>query len=132
MPIDYYEVEKMDLATGRWVPCGRSDGDKTTFDVKNLQAGHAYQFRVRAVNREGEGDNLVTTDPTIAKNPFDAPGKMDTPSVVDWDKDHVDLEWKPPASDGGAPITEYIVEKKDSGGRWVEAICFPAGTTKVC
>lgn len=51
MPVDYYEVEKMDLASGRWVPCGRADGDKTAFEVKNLQAGHAYQFRVRAVNK---------------------------------------------------------------------------------
>lgn len=53
---------------------------------------------------------------------------MDVPNVVDWDKDHVDLEWKPPTSDGGSPIQEYIIEKKDSHGRWVEAIRVPFGT----
>uniref|UniRef100_A0A1I7S352 non-specific serine/threonine protein kinase n=1 Tax=Bursaphelenchus xylophilus TaxID=6326 RepID=A0A1I7S352_BURXY len=130
VPIDSYEVEKMDLATGRWVPCGRVDGNQTSIKVGSLQAGHQYQFRVRAVNKEGESDPLTTKDPTLAKNPYDAPGKMDKPDVVDWDKDHVDLEWKPPASDGGAPIEEYVIEKKDSGGRWVEAERVPVGTTK--
>lgn len=35
---------------------------------------------------------------------------MEKPDVVNWDKDHVDLEWKTP-DDGGAPIEEFIVEK---------------------
>lgn len=41
VPIEYYEIEKMDLATGRWVPCGRADSTKTT--VNNLQPGHQYK-----------------------------------------------------------------------------------------
>lgn len=34
-------------------------------------------------------------------DPASKPGK---PKAVDWDKDHIDLEWTPPESDGGAPI----------------------------
>lgn len=79
-----------------------------------------FQFRVRAVNKEGESDPLVTEDGTLAKNPFDVPGKVEKPDVVDWDKDHVDLQWKKP-DDGGAAIEEYIIEKKDKHGRWEEA-----------
>lgn len=108
MPIDHYDIEKMDLETGRWVPCGRSDG--TNFQVQNLQPGHSYQFRVRAVNKEGESDPLTTTDPTLAKNPYEVPDKIEKPKVVDWDKDRIDIEWKTP-NDGGAPIEEYIIEK---------------------
>lgn len=44
---------------------------------------------------------------------IDLPGKPDTPEIVDWDVDRVDLKWKEPKSDGGAPITGYIIEKKE-------------------
>lgn len=37
----------------------------------------------------------------IAKNPWDVPGKPQDVKIVDWDKDHMDLEWKPPIIDGG-------------------------------
>uniref|UniRef100_A0A914UY65 Twitchin n=1 Tax=Plectus sambesii TaxID=2011161 RepID=A0A914UY65_9BILA len=125
--IDHYEIEKMDLATGRWVPCGRTNDTKTT--VASLQGGHSYQFRVRAVNKEGESDPLTNEAAILAKNPYDAPDKMDKPELVDWDKDHVDLSWKPPANDNGAPVEKYIVEKKDKHGRWEKALEVPASQT---
>lgn len=35
----------------------------------------------------------------------------------------MDLKWEKPANDGGAPITAYIVEKKDRDtGKWVKAV----------
>lgn len=41
---------------------------------------------------------------------------------VDWDVDHVDLKWEPPFSDGGAPITGYIIEKKSKHAKeWTHA-----------
>ncbi|ULT95623.1 hypothetical protein L3Y34_004374 [Caenorhabditis briggsae] len=121
-PIDHYEIEKMDMATGRWVPCGRSETTKTT--VPNLQPGHEYKFRVRAVNKEGESDPLTTNTAILAKNPYEVPGKVDKPELVDWDKDHVDLAWKTP-DDGGAPIEAFVIEKKDKNGRWEEALVVP-------
>lgn len=36
--------------------------------------------------------------PITAKNPWDVPGKPQDVKVIDWDKDHMDLEWKPPIS----------------------------------
>ncbi|KAK6747288.1 hypothetical protein RB195_000476 [Necator americanus] len=128
VPIDHYDIEKMDTATGRWVPCGRAEGTKAT--VNNLQPGHQYKFRVRAVNKEGESDPLATDKEILAKNPYEAPGKIEKPQVTDWDKDHADLEWKPPADDGGAPIEEYIIEQKDKHGRWEEVMTVPAGQTQ--
>lgn len=88
-------------------------------------------FRVKAVNRQGESKYLVSNIPITAKNPWNVAGKPQDVKVVDWDKNHMDLEWKPPISviilfllfyflfkDGGAPIDSYIIEKKDKFGNW--------------
>uniref|UniRef100_A0A0N5D1Z0 non-specific serine/threonine protein kinase n=1 Tax=Thelazia callipaeda TaxID=103827 RepID=A0A0N5D1Z0_THECL len=127
LPIDHYEIEKMDMSTGRWVPCGRSEDCTAT--VHNLQEGKLYQFRVRAVNKEGESSPLSTEgDGLLAKNPYDIPEKMDKPEIVDWDKDHIDLQWKAP-NDGGSPIEEYVIEMKDKYGKWTEAMKVPGSET---
>lgn len=63
---------------------------------------------------------------TFADEP-DAPGR---PTIMDWDRDHVDLQWPAPGNDGGSPITGYIVQKKEKGSPyWVNAVHVPAGQT---
>lgn len=38
---------------------------------------------------------------------------------MDWDAGRVDIKWTAPESDGGAPITSYMVEYKDKfSGEW--------------
>lgn len=70
-PIDHYECDKLDVATGKWVPCAKSDTPE--FDVKGLIEGHQYRFRVRAVNAEGESPSLETEHAITAKDPFSRP-----------------------------------------------------------
>ena len=67
-PITGYKVEKLDKNTGRWVPVGRTND--TEMDVKGLQEGHDYEFRVKALNEEGESEPLVTDGSITAKNPY--------------------------------------------------------------
>lgn len=44
------------------------------------------------------------------------------PDVTDWDRDYVDLKWTPPSKDGGAPITGYVIEKREKGNpKWTKA-----------
>lgn len=67
-PVSHYAIEKQDQETGRWVPVGRTDKPEMT--VQNLEPGHEYKFRVKAVNNEGESDPLDTELGVVAKNPF--------------------------------------------------------------
>lgn len=117
VPITGYVIEKMDTSTGRWVPAGTADPEKTEQEVKGLEQNHRYQFRVRAVNEEGESDPLETDSAITAKNPFDVSAPPGLPELEDWDEHHVKLKWEPPIRDGGAPITSYTIEvmDKDSG-----------------
>lgn len=75
-PIKEYEIEKMDMATGKWVRVGRVPGDKIgpdgklEYEVNGLNPGSEYKFRVTAVNAEGDSEPLVADRSIIAKNPF--------------------------------------------------------------
>ncbi|KHJ76844.1 immunoglobulin I-set domain protein, partial [Oesophagostomum dentatum] len=126
-PITNYIVEKQEDG-GRWVPCGETAD--TNLKVGKLNEGHEYKFRVKAVNRQGTSAPLQTDHAIVAKNPFDEPGAPTDVTPVDWDKDHVDLEWKAPENDGGAPIDHYIIEKKDKYGDWVPCATVDGKTTK--
>mgnify|MGYP002387094732 FL=1 len=94
-PIDRYVIEKQDVGRG-WTSAGEVNGDTTTIRVMKLIPGKEYQFRVRAVNKEGESEALETTGATLAKNPYDEPSAPGKPEIFDWDKDHVDLQWQEP------------------------------------
>ncbi|KHJ84916.1 fibronectin type III domain protein, partial [Oesophagostomum dentatum] len=116
----HYRVEKMDTSRGTWQEVGNFP--ECTAKVNKLIPGKEYQFRVMAVNLQGESKPLETTEPIIAKNEFDVPDAVDKPEVVDWDKDRIDIQWKPPANNGGSPVKTYIVEKKEKGSAiWNEA-----------
>lgn len=122
-PITAYQVEKLDKATGRWVPVGRADPDETEFDVKGLQEGHEYQFRVKAINDEGESEPLETDGTIIAKNPYEVTDKPGTPEIIDWGPNHAELKWEAPKKTNGAPVTGYIIEKKEKfSPHWEEVV----------
>jgi predicted phage tail protein len=67
-PIETYLVEKFDPDTGIWLPVGRTKDPE--LEVQGLIPGHEYQFRVKAVNKEGESEPLETLSSIIAKDPF--------------------------------------------------------------
>lgn len=120
-PIDHYVVERMDTETGRWVPVTTTKLPEA--EVGGLTEGKEYQFRVKAVNVEGESEPLVTDVPTVAKYPYSVAEAPSKPEFKDWARDFVALTWKAPESDGGAPITGYVIEKKDAtGSKWVKVL----------
>ena len=71
--ITHYEVEKMDVNSGQWLPI--KNVKSFSLDVTNLVEGKSYKFLVRAVNQDGDSPDLETEEGIMAKNPFDPPGK---------------------------------------------------------
>src|SRR6218665_902440 len=66
-----YVLEKKPKGAANWqkVP-GTIGPNDTTATAKNLEPGEEYEFRVAAINENGESNPLVTTAPIKAKYPF--------------------------------------------------------------
>ena len=86
---------------------------------QGLEEGKKYRFRVRAENMYGVSDPLDGSGPVEAKNPFDAPDSPEKPEIEGYSPSSCQLVWKPPANNGGRPVTGYIIEKRDRGGDWI-------------
>lgn len=67
-PITHYIVEKCDQEKGEWEKV--CETDDLEIDVSDLTPGHKYQFRVAAVNSEGQSEFLSTDGAILAKDPW--------------------------------------------------------------
>ena len=103
-----YEYEQG--GSGTWISTGST---ATSYTIRNLTNGQPYRFRVRAVNSVGAGAaSAASPNVTPATEP-DAPTGLSA-TVSD---QRVDLIWRAPASNGGAPILRYEYEL-DFSGTW--------------
>ena len=85
--------------------------------VTDLTDGVPHIFRIKAYNAVGTGPASESTDPMTPLTPT-APGQplnvtgTAMPALVE-------LDWDEPTSDGGAPITDYVVEySTNAGSSW--------------
>ena len=74
-PITGYIIEKRENKKGKWTPVEKVGKNVTELDVKRLQEGTEYYFRVRAENKKGVSEPLETEKSVVPKSPY---GKMDT------------------------------------------------------
>lgn len=95
------------------------------YSLGKLLASNEYIFRVRAENKYGVG-NALESSATVAKNPFTCPSSPGTPEVTSVTMNSVTLAWTRPKSDGGAEISQYIIEKRQRNGtRWIRFAIAP-------
>ncbi|VDP99495.1 unnamed protein product [Trichobilharzia regenti] len=85
---------------------------------------------VRPVNAAGVGEASEPTSMTRIGPKRDKPSSPEDVEVTDLTAESCKLVWKPPTKDGGAPITDYIVEKCDATtGIWEKVPAIIVGTS---
>nr|XP_006823016.1 PREDICTED: titin-like [Saccoglossus kowalevskii] len=120
-PITGYTIERCDISRKRWITCNKQTVTETTFTITELIEGNEYQFRVAAENKAGVGDMSEPSDVTKAKPPYDVPTAPGKPEVTGTMPTYITITWAVPESDGGSPITNYVIEKRDTTrDRWVK------------
>uniref|UniRef100_A0A8D0DYE2 Titin n=1 Tax=Salvator merianae TaxID=96440 RepID=A0A8D0DYE2_SALMN len=124
----------------------RRDGGAYTLTASNPGGFAKHIFNVKVLDRPGppegplnvsevtsekcvlswlppldDGGATLESEPVLAVNPYVVPDPPKTPEVTAINKDSMVVCWGHPDSDGGSPITNYIIERRDRAGlRWVK------------
>lgn len=112
-PVSSYIIEKRPVGSDKWTKTGPSTSG-TTQTVRNLDNGVSYEFRVCAENENGRSEPLMATEPVRIKSPHKAPEQPGTPHCIDHTENSLTVAWEKPSSDGGEPITGYLLEYRES------------------
>jgi hypothetical protein len=109
-----YVVEYSTTDGGTWTIFRDGLSTATAATVTGLTNGVQYVFRVSAVNSAGTGAVSLTS---AAVAPRRAPNSPTGPTAVPGDGRAV-VSWTAPANNGGAAITDYIVQVSTNGTTW--------------
>ncbi|MGA1848086.1 MAG: fibronectin type III domain-containing protein [Thermoplasmatota archaeon] len=82
-----------------------------------VQNGYTYQYWVTAVNIEGDS---FQSSPSSAR-PLGAPATPGNFKARLLDG-RIELEWNPTTDRGGAPFIDYVLQKLDLDGSWLELL----------
>ncbi|NDH66189.1 MAG: fibronectin type III domain-containing protein, partial [Microbacteriaceae bacterium] len=113
--VTYYVVEVSSDKGQTWTQVVKTVASKKSVLLAGFSPGIAYQYRVLALNKVGRGgtqEGSFTTLAVLPKAPTNAKVSNITSSGLT-------LSWSLPASNGGSPITDYLIEmSSDGGGTW--------------
>ena len=108
-------VVEYQLSGGSWAVFADGASTATSVTVTGLTKGSGYRFRVSAVNAEGTGASVATTSDSV---PRGVPGAPTGLTVSSYTTTSVSLSWTAPSDNGGAALSDYVVEYQPSGGSW--------------
>jgi hypothetical protein len=121
-----YVVQRAPYSSTRWVTVNDGVRTATTFTVGGLSNGTRYKFRVSAKNAAGLGgsSNMASQTPrTVPSAPRDLRA---TPGYG-----RVTLAWSVPASNGGAAITRFVIQRSTTPTTgWVNLSTWTPATTR--
>ncbi len=109
--VDY--VVQSSIGGTTWTTFADGTSTSTRATVTGLKQGTTYTFRVAAVN--GEGRSSFSSQATaISARPPGSPSSLALTAQVG----KIVATWKTPTSNGGAPITDYVIQISTDGKAW--------------
>ena len=116
-PVTGFMIERQDLDTGSWVPCGEAGPGDTEAQVCGLTGGRRYKFRVKAVNTVDESEPLESEEEvtipvvtSVSSSPTSIPSTPTTASVPTLKRSR-DMAESDSVSSGGAGPSGYQKKK---------------------
>jgi len=110
-----------------WISVSKRVSTSTSLALSGLRLGTAYQVRVAAVNSVGTGSYVYgsfTTLDTVSTSPTALVSSNVSSSGFT-------LNWNAPSSNGGAAITDYVVEINGGGSSWAPLSHEVTGETSI-
>lgn len=119
--ITSYIVERMDVRRGTWISAGTTKSTQRDFNIGKLTTGNEYMIRVFAENEVGASEPAALDAPVVPKSQFSEPGAPENVACENLTAVGCVLIWDKPSSNGGTPITGYVVERKSQyNARWTK------------
>ena len=111
--IKSYKLEMCDK--GKWTTVSdHIDFLSTSYCVRNLVEGREYMFRIVATNEKGNCEPKCLDKPVRPRKKVEPPSQPAGPLTVTSIEDtSFTINWNSPATDGGSPITNYLIEIRD-------------------
>jgi titin len=117
----------------RWERLATVPSSVTRYTVPGLSPGQRYKFRVFGETDEGlMGSPYEYEPPQFSPHLGELPYRPIGPIIVSKvSASSLELEWRPPLSDGGSPVIGYVIEMTESGsGAWVKVGYVPSRETR--
>ena len=122
-----YAVQYSTNGGASWATVRDGVSTRTSAVLSGLTIGRDHIFRVASVGRAGTGDfsspSGVVRPATVPQAPVRLMATAGLGQAI--------VSWASPVSDGGSPITQYLVQYAPRGGRWVTATSVGGSTTSV-
>lgn len=112
------------LPTAKWISDGKEITTEGRFKIES--AGLSTILSITECQRGDTGEYILNvSNPAGSKTAalhvtvLDLPGPPIGPiNILEVTPDHMMIQWRAPKDDGGTPITNYVVEKKDVKKPW--------------
>ncbi len=119
--IDHYVIESKTPTTA--YSTAATPGNVTSYDITGLNTNQIYIFRVYATN--ATGNSIPSTEQPATPKSNSAPPKNIVPgppiglTATSYSGSQINLAWSPPASNGGYPVSGYMIQYQLDSGSFV-------------